>query len=172
MADFQETSHGRYDTGGHPSDLLFSSAQSLIKRGGGWANSCSATSFTILKRCAVIHFWKYTIFLRFFFVQPNKCHAEDTARVSVNSESERRHRKQKSKKSAVLGKCHSVRRPQSSRHFLIKFVITRVLYCIVLYCGRVPAANVPGCTAAEGLLYKPWYLIFPTCTARCLHQRP
>ena len=30
-----------------------------------------------------------------------------------------------------------------------------VLYCIVLYCGRVPAANAPGCTAAEGLLYKP-----------------
>ena len=24
-----------------------------------------------------------------------------------------------------------------------------------LYCGRVPAANAPGCTAAEGLLYKP-----------------
>ena len=31
----------------------------------------------------------------------------------------------------------------------------QVLYCIVLYCGRVPAANAPGCTAAEGLLYKP-----------------
>ena len=28
----------------------------------------------------------------------------------------------------------------------------------VLYCGRVPAANAPGCTAAEGLLYKPWSL--------------
>ena len=27
-------------------------------------------------------------------------------------------------------------------------------YKIVLYCGRVPAANAPGCTAAEGLLYK------------------
>ena len=26
---------------------------------------------------------------------------------------------------------------------------------VVLYCGRVPAANAPGCTAAEGLLYKP-----------------
>ena len=35
-------------------------------------------------------------------------------------------------------------------------------YCIVLYCGRVPAANAPGCTAAEGLLYKPWSLVFPT----------
>ena len=35
-----------------------------------------------------------------------------------------------------------------------------VLYCIVLYCGRVPAANAPGCTAAEGLLYKPWSLVF------------
>ena len=45
-------------------------------------------------------------------------------------------------------------------------------YCIVLYCGRVPAANAPGCTAAEGLLYKPWSLVFRTCTARCLHQRP
>ena len=42
---------------------------------------------------------------------------------------------------------------------------------IVLYCGRVPAANAPGCTAAEGLLYKPWSLFIPTCTARCLHQR-
>ena len=41
-----------------------------------------------------------------------------------------------------------------------------------LYCGRVPAANAPGCTAAEGLLYKPWSLVVPTCTARCLHQRP
>ena len=47
-----------------------------------------------------------------------------------------------------------------------------VLYCIVLYCGRVPAASAPGCTAAEGLLYKPWSLVVPTCTARCLHQRP
>ena len=46
--------------------------------------------------------------------------------------------------------------------------------CIVLYfyCGRIPAANAPGCTAAEGLLYKPWSLVVPTCTARCLHQRP
>ena len=48
----------------------------------------------------------------------------------------------------------------------------KVLYCIVLCCGRVPAANGPGCTAAEGLLYKPWSLVVPTCTARCLHQRP
>ena len=45
-------------------------------------------------------------------------------------------------------------------------------YYIVLYCGRVLAANAPGCTAAEGLLYKPWSLAVPTCTARCLHQRP
>ena len=43
---------------------------------------------------------------------------------------------------------------------------------IVLYCGRVPAANAPECTAAEGLLYKPWFLVVPTCTARYLHQRP
>ena len=47
-----------------------------------------------------------------------------------------------------------------------------VLYCIVLYCGRIPAANAPGRTAAEGLFYKPWSLVVPTCTARCLHQRP
>ena len=46
------------------------------------------------------------------------------------------------------------------------------VYCIVLYCGRVPAANAPGCTAAEDLLYKPCSLVAPTCTARCLHQRP
>ena len=43
---------------------------------------------------------------------------------------------------------------------------------IVFYCGRVPLANAPGCTAAEGLLYKPWSLVFPTYTARCLHQIP
>ena len=41
--------------------------------------------------------------------------------------------------------------------------------CIVLYCGRVPGA--PRCSAAEGLLYKPWSLVVPTCTVRCLHQR-
>ena len=40
-----------------------------------------------------------------------------------------------------------------------------------MYCGRVPAANAPGCTTAEGLLYKPWSLVVLTCTARCLHQR-
>ena len=56
---------------------------------------------------------------------------------------------------------------------LFWFVIYwHVLYCIVLYCGRVPAANAPGCTAAEGLLYKPWSSVVPTYTARCLHQRP
>ena len=42
--------------------------------------------------------------------------------------------------------------------------------CVTL-CGRVPAANASGCTAAEGLLYKPWSLVVPTCTSRCLHQR-
>ena len=50
-----------------------------------------------------------------------------------------------------------------------------VMLCYVMLCmlcGRVPAANAPGCTAAEGLLYKPWSLVVPTCTARCLHQRP
>ena len=41
---------------------------------------------------------------------------------------------------------------------------------LVLYRGRVPAANATGFTAAEGLLYKPWSLVVPTCTARCLHQ--
>ena len=45
-------------------------------------------------------------------------------------------------------------------------------YLGVLYCGRVPATNASGCTAAEGLLYKPWSLDIPTCTARCLHQIP
>ena len=48
---------------------------------------------------------------------------------------------------------------------------TKVL-TLYTYCGRVPAANVPGSTAAEGLLYKPWSLVVSTCTARCLHQRP
>ena len=47
-----------------------------------------------------------------------------------------------------------------------------VLYCVVLYCDRVPVANAPGCTAAEDLLYKPWSLVVPSSTARCLHQRP
>ena len=42
---------------------------------------------------------------------------------------------------------------------------------IVLYCGRVPATNAPGCTAAEGLLYKHWSLVVPTCTARCHQHR-
>ena len=46
------------------------------------------------------------------------------------------------------------------------------VFGIVLYCGRVPAANSLGCTAAEGLLYKPWSLVVPNCIARCLHQRP
>ena len=46
------------------------------------------------------------------------------------------------------------------------------VWSVVLYCGRVPASSAPGRTAAEGLLYKPWSLVFPTCTARCLHQRP
>ena len=27
----------------------------------------------------------------------------------------------------------------------------------------VPAASAPECTAAEGLLYKPWSLVVPTC---------
>ena len=28
--------------------------------------------------------------------------------------------------------------------------------------GRVPAFNAPGCTPAEGLLYKPWSLVDPS----------
>ena len=55
--------------------------------------------------------------------------------------------------------------------FLLKN-LADLVKCIVLYCGRVPAANAPGSTATEGLLYKPWPLVVPTCTARCLHQRP
>ena len=43
---------------------------------------------------------------------------------------------------------------------------------IVLYCSRVPTANASGCTAVGVLLYKPWSLVVPNCTARCLHQRP
>ena len=54
---------------------------------------------------------------------------------------------------------------------MLTALYSKQLYCIVLYCGRVPAANAPGCTAAEGLLYKPWSLVVPTCTARCLLGR-
>ena len=42
----------------------------------------------------------------------------------------------------------------------------------VLYCGRVSAANAPGCTAVEGLLYKPWSLVFPTCTTSVSTRDP
>ena len=31
-----------------------------------------------------------------------------------------------------------------------------VVVWLVMLCGRVQAAKAPGCTAAEGLLYKPW----------------
>ena len=41
---------------------------------------------------------------------------------------------------------------------------------VVLYCGTVLAANATGCTAAYGLLYKPWTSVVPNCTARCLQQ--
>ena len=34
--------------------------------------------------------------------------------------------------------------------------VSDLAWGIVLYRGRVLAANAPGCTAAEGLLYKPW----------------
>ena len=39
-------------------------------------------------------------------------------------------------------------------------------------CNSVPAANAHGCTAAEGLLYKPWSLVVLTYTARSLHHTP
>ena len=55
-------------------------------------------------------------------------------------------------------------------HFL-RLLLQLSSRCIVLYCGRIPAANAAGCTAAEGLLYKPWSLVVPTWTARCPHQR-
>ena len=44
---------------------------------------------------------------------------------------------------------------------LCKFrgIVSDIEYCIVLYCSRVPAANAPGCTASEDLLYKPWSLV-------------
>ena len=46
---------------------------------------------------------------------------------------------------------------------------TLPLYCIAVGSRRLMP---PGCTAAEDLLYKPWSFVVPTCTARCLHQRP
>ena len=50
--------------------------------------------------------------------------------------------------------------------FIIIIIITdAAILLLVMLCGRVPAANAPGCTAAEGLLYKPWSLVFPICTA-------
>ena len=52
-------------------------------------------------------------------------------------------------------------------HYTKKKNLTLKEYFIV-----VPVANASWCTAAEGLLYKPWSLVVPTCTARCLHQRP
>ena len=61
---------------------------------------------------------------------------------------------------------------QTRRVLYLSSFINSSSTCIVLYCSRVPAANTPGCTAAEGLLYKPWSLVFPTCTTRCLHHRP
>ena len=53
-----------------------------------------------------------------------------------------------------------------SDHF--SFVLSELYHqcSIVLYCSRVPAANAPGCTAAEGLLCKPWSLVVLTYTAR------
>ena len=45
-------------------------------------------------------------------------------------------------------------------------LIFLLVYVYVMLCSRVPAANAPGCTAAEGLLYKYRSLVVPTCTAR------
>ena len=45
-----------------------------------------------------------------------------------------------------------------------------IYYIQVLYCGRVPAANAPGCTAAEGLLYKP--LVFSRSYLHCQVSPP
>ena len=53
----------------------------------------------------------------------------------------------------------------------VRISYTKFVYTLLWYYGTVPAANASGCTAAEGLLYKPWSLVVPTCTARCLHQR-
>ena len=52
------------------------------------------------------------------------------------------------------------------KKFLMKIFIGLDLKLAVLYCGRVPAANAPWCTAAEGLFYKPWSLVIPTCSER------
>ena len=50
-----------------------------------------------------------------------------------------------------------------------RMISVRVLYCIVL---RSRQLMPPGCTAAEGLLYNPWSLVVPTCTARSLQTGP
>ena len=39
------------------------------------------------------------------------------------------------------------------------FTYMAYMSTILLYCGRVPAANARGCTTAEGLLYKPETLV-------------
>ena len=44
---------------------------------------------------------------------------------------------------------------------LLVALLGKVSQDIVLDCGRVPVANTHGCTAAEGLLYKPWSSVFP-----------
>ena len=48
-------------------------------------------------------------------------------------------------------KPHCILRTIFGYYSLPQFEVT----LIVLYCGRVPVANAPRCTAAEGLLYKP-----------------
>ena len=69
----------------------------------------------------------------------------------------------------VVATASSVRLTHSFTQGYNSAVVHSVL---VLYCGSVPVANAPRCNAAEGLLYKPWSLVVPTCSARCLHQRP
>ena len=106
MTDFHETWHGRYDTGGHLNDLPVSFAKSLLKtwrRGGGG----EFVKRHVLHDSEEIH-TKTCLKVRNFCavkirLQRNKCHADDNARVSVNSESERRHLKQHPKNQQCSG---------------------------------------------------------------------
>ena len=62
----------------------------------------------------------------------------------------------------ILYECLAYRLTSGPEWIVGALKIVYYVLCIVLYCGRVPAANVPGCTAAEGLLYKPWSLVVPS----------
>ena len=67
--------------------------------------------------------------------------------------------------------CGLINNNNSTMIKLGEIIMNILCQLYTLYGDRVPAANTPGCTAAEGLLYKPWFLVVPTFTARCLHQR-